>query len=100
MDGLKITSVQDIGDDRIYVEATYRDGDGVTHTLIALGWLSATTNYFDKKQHDKDGNRKPDAKPREMTDDEKLEYYESVVVEQNPMVFRQAPRGTLLYEAP
>lgn len=63
-------------------------------TYYASGWLSATTNHFDASVYTKDGNRKPNAKPRTMTDAEKLAYYERLLIEQNdlaePVVLFQA----------
>lgn len=61
---------------------------------IARGWLSATTNHYDASTYLEDGSRKAKAKARTMTDDEKLAYYERLLIEQNalaePVILFQA----------
>ena len=63
-------------------------------TYYASGWLSATTNHFDGSAYQKDSHRKPNAKSRTMTDDEKMAYYVRLLIEQNdlaePVVLFQA----------
>jgi hypothetical protein len=103
MSDFKIISIEPKSNDLLLITAqvgveTVRvgtDDDGETPifeerpiAIEARGWVSATTNHFDADAYDPaTGHRTPDAKPREMTEDEKRAYAERVVREQHPDVF-------------
>lgn len=66
---IRITKVQDLGDDVLYVEGVL----GEDMVLSARGWVSAMTNHFDE---DAEGNRTY----RMMTRDEKVRYCKDLLL--------------------
>lgn len=66
---LKVTKT----DDQITVLG-FDPSDPITQ-LVAEGWYSHTTNYYDPENYEEDGHLKPGATPREMSDKERDEYY-------------------------
>lgn len=89
---MKITQVSDLGDDVLEVRAVTDAGE----ELVATGWVSAMMNYFppehytthpdlidEETPHPMAGalTRIVDINPREMTSDEKMSYWLSLVGE-------------------
>ncbi len=76
--GTTILAARAEAEDRLIVEGLI-DGieeDDAPKVLVAEGWLSAMTNHYDV---DESGERKKGAKPREMSDAEKLAYMQSLL---------------------
>jgi hypothetical protein len=98
MAALTILSIKPGANDLLHVTAqigseqvrTGTDDDGTPifeerpTVVTAIGWVSATTNHFAPDSIGKDGHRKPDAKPRAMTDDERSAYARRLIIEQHP----------------
>lgn len=96
-----VQKVVDLGGDVLEVTGTVDgidDDNGNPAVFVARGWVSAMTNHYDESANDEDGNRLPDARPREMTDDEKHAYWSSLLTNAAPA---PAPAPTtVLFEAP
>lgn len=76
---MKVTRVTARGDTLIIL------GEQGKQEYKAVGWLSATMNHYDASAYKQDGHRKASAKPRAMTKEEKLAYYERLLFEQNQL---------------
>jgi hypothetical protein len=83
----------DEGNDILVVERTVRSEDGSERVIRAHGWMSALTNHYDlESELDKNGVETgqlvrvggAQAQPRTMTADERLAYFERLLIEQNP----------------
>jgi hypothetical protein len=98
MSSLTLTSVRDLGDDRLEAVAT----DDAGNEYRATGWVSATTNHFDPHAYGDDGHLDPKAEPRQMTAAEVGEYALSLILEQHPELTPPAVQATaeLAFEAP
>lgn len=69
-----VTGANDLGADVLEVLGTV-NGEAVR----ATGWVSAMTNFYPPEAYGEDGHRKAKAKPRAMTDAEKLVYMKSLL---------------------
>lgn len=83
-DGTVVTSVHESEGDVLEVFGTV---NGIP--VHARGWVSAMTNYYEPSDYlppDEQGNvhRRPDARPREMTDEEGLRYWRELLEEAAP----------------
>lgn len=74
-----LTKVTQVDEDQVLIEGF--DDSNPAELLKATGWVSATTNHFDKKAYDDEGNRDSNAKPRSMTDNEKTAYWTELLEE-------------------
>lgn len=69
-----VTKVEDRGNDVLRVEGTV-DGE----PTVGVGWVSAMTNHYGIEHQDAEGNRLDGAQPREMTDGEKMVYWQGLL---------------------
>lgn len=96
-----VQKVLDLGGDVLEVTGTVDgvDGDDGTPMLFVVnGWVSAMTHYFPPDAYTPDGDIKADVQPREMTADERLAYWQSLLTNAAPSS-TPAP-STVLFESP
>ena len=96
-----VQRVLDLGNDVLEVTGTVDgvDGpDGSPMLFVVNGWVSAMTNHYGPEQYGDDGHLVDGAKPRQMTPDERMAYWQSLLTNAAPAQGPSSP--AVLFEAP